>query len=192
VPSTECQVLDPVWLRRVVAGAAVAMCAAMPVRAQAQLPVDLSTPEAAVRTYWRMQDALDSVAAAILTGPPERDPFAAVRRGYEQTVAGAAAEVLSAPFVRQTYAREVEAVDLAGPSRALVMVIIHNTTPLPEGTLLTHEQEELRTEGQQFRYILDRDGDAWRITQVQQWSDLGAGWQDIFVEGMTAPVFARW
>jgi hypothetical protein len=169
--------------------AALAGGVAVPARAQA---VDLSTPEAAVRTYWRMQDALDSVAASILTGPAERDPFAAARRGYEQTLAGRAAEVLASPFVRQIYVRDVEAVDLAGPSRALVSAVVHNITPLPEGTLLTHEQEELRTEGQQFRYVVERDGDAWRITQIQRWDDLGSGWQDIFIEGLTAPVFARW
>jgi hypothetical protein len=154
--------------------------------------VDLRTPEAAVRSYWRMQDALDSVAAAIVTGPAERDPFAATRRAYEQTVAGRAREVLAAPFVRQTYAREVEAVDLAGPGRAQVMALIRNTTPLAEGVSLTHEQQELREEGQQFRYLLEQGGDAWRITQIQIWDDLGSGWQDILVDGMTIPVFARW
>lgn len=172
--------------------AAVIACVATPIGAQAQPAVDLSTPEAAVRSYWRMQDALDSVAASIVTGPAERDPFAAVRRGYEQTLGGRAAEVLAAPFVRQTYAREVEAVDQAGPSRALVMAVIRNTTPLPAGTHLTHEQQELRTEGQQFRYILERDGATWRITQIQQWDDLGSGWQDILVDGMMTPVFPRW
>lgn len=160
-----------------------------PAHAQA---VDLSTPEAALHSYWRMQDALDSVAAGIVTGPAERDPFAAVRRSYEQTVAGRAREVLASPFVRQTYARQVEAVDTAGPSRALVMVLIHNTTPIAAGTPLTNEQLELRNDGQQFRYVLDREGDAWRITQIQLWDDLGSGWQDILVEGMTTPVFARW
>jgi hypothetical protein len=160
-----------------------------PARAQA---VDLRTPEAALQSYWRMQDALDSVAAGIVTGPPERDPFAAVRRAYEQTVAGRAREVLASPFVRQTYAREVEAVDMAGPTRALVMAVIRNTTPLPAGTSLTVEQNELRTDGQQFRYVLEHDGDAWRITQIQLWDDLGSGWQDILVDGMTTPVFARW
>lgn len=175
-------------LRLLLAGLIV--CVTMPAGAQAR--VDLSTPEAAVRSYWRMQDALDSVAASMLTGPVGGDPFAMTRRGYEQTLAGRAAEVLASPYVRQTYAREVEAVDLAGPSRALVSTLIHNTTPLPRGTLLTHEQEELRTEGQQFRYILDLEGGAWRITQIQQWSDLGSGWEDLLVEGMTAPVFARW
>ena len=172
--------------------AAVVVCGAVPGRAQGQPAVDLSTPEAALQSYWRMQDALDSVAAGIVTGPPERDPFAAVRRAYEQTVAGRAREVLASPFVRQTYAREVEAVDMAGPTRALVMAVIRNTTPLPAGTSLTVEQNELRTDGQQFRYVLERDGDAWRITQIQLWDDLGSGWQDILVDGMTTPVFARW
>jgi hypothetical protein len=176
-------------IQGLIAGVILAGCVAMPVRAQA---VDLGTPEAAVRSYWRMQDALDSVAASIVTGPAERDPFAAIRRDYEQTLGGRAAEVLAAPFIRQTYAREVEAVDMAGPSRAFVSTVIHNTTPLPQGTHLTHEQEELRTEGQQFRYILELDGGRWRITQIQQWSDLGDGWQDLLVDGMTAPVFARW
>jgi hypothetical protein len=162
---------------------------AAPARAQT---VDLSTPEAAVRSYWRMQDALDSVAASIVTGPAERDPFAATRQAYEQTVAGRAREVLAAPYVRQTYAREVEAVDMAGPGRAQVMALIRNSTPLPPGTLLTNEQLELRNDGQQFRYLLEQDGDAWRITMIQIWDDLGSGWQDILVEGMTLPVFARW
>ena len=166
-------------------------CAASPARAQ-QPAVDLSTPEAALHSYWRMQDALDSVAASIVTGPADRDPFAAVRRSYEQTVAGRAREVLASPFVRQTYAREVEAVDMAGPQRALVMAVIRNTTPLPAGAALTIEQQELRGDGQQFRYQLEREGDAWRITQVQLWDDLGSGWQDILVDGMTTPVFARW
>jgi hypothetical protein len=169
-----------------------AVAGAMPVRAQAQAAVDLSTPEAALRSYWRMQDALDSVAASILTGPAERDPFAAVRREYERTVAGRAREVLAAPFVLQTYAREVEAVDMAGPSRALIMTLIHNTTPLPEGTLLTNEQKEFRDDGTQFRYVLEREGDAWHITQIQRWDDLGSGWQDIFVDGLTLPIFPRW
>lgn len=175
----------------VVAGAAV-ICAAASAQAQAVPSVDLSTPEAALRSYWRMQDALDSIAAGMVTGPGAGDPFAATRRAYEQTVAGRAAEVLAAPFVRQTYAREVEAVDMAGPSQALVMTVIRNSTPLPEGTALTHEQEELRKQGQQFRYVLEREGDAWRITQIQLWDDYGAGWQDTLVDGMTLPVFARW
>ncbi|HEX6039476.1 hypothetical protein [Longimicrobium sp.] len=176
-------------VRALVGGLIAAAFAAMPVRAQA---VDLGTPEAALRTYWRTQDALDSIAAFIVTGPAERDPFSAVRRDYERTLGGRAAEVLASPFIRQTYTREVEAVDMAGPARALIMVIIHNTTPLPQGTPLTHEQEELRNEGQQFRYVLDLDGATWRITQIQQWDDLGSGWQDLFVDGMTLPVFARW
>jgi hypothetical protein len=154
--------------------------------------VELSTPEAAVRSYWRMQDALDSVAASIVTGPAERDPFAATRRAYEQTIAGRAREVLAAPYVRQTYAREIEAVDAAGPGRAQVMTLIRNTTPLAQGTQLTQEQKELRDDGQQFRYLLEQEGDAWRITQIQIWDDLGSGWQDILVDGMTTPVFARW
>jgi hypothetical protein len=174
---------------------ALLVCAALmgfAAKAQAQPEVDLRTPEAAVRSYWRMQDALDSIAASIVTGPAERDPFAAVRRSYEQTVAGRARDVLASPFVRQTYAREVEAVDMAGPSRALVTAGIRNTTPLPDGAALTIEQQELRAEGQQFRYVLEREGDAWRITQIQLWDDLGSGWQDILVDGMTTPVFARW
>ena len=106
-------------LARTILLAAVAIgCAAIPGRVRAQEAVDLSTPEAALRSYWRMQDALDSVAAGIVTGPAERDPFAAARRGYERTVAGRAAEMLAAPFVRQTYARVVEAVDTAGPPAA--------------------------------------------------------------------------
>jgi len=176
-------------IRRLLLSAALMACAAAPLRAQA---VDLATPEAALRSYWRMQDALDSIAASIVTGPAEGDPFAATRRAYEQTVAGRAREMLAAPFVRQTYAREVEAVDMAGPSRALIMAVIRNTTPVAAGTSLTHEQQELRTEGQQFRYVLELEGDAWRITQIQQWDDLGAGWQDILVDGMTTPVYARW
>jgi hypothetical protein len=177
-------------LRMLLVLAIAAICAAVPARAQGD--VDLSTPEATLRTYWRMQDALDSVAAAILQGPAERDPFAAVRRGYEQTLAGRAREVLAAPFVPQTFAREIEAVDMAGPSRALVMTVIRNTTPLAPGTALVHEQEEVRTEGQQFRYVLEREGNAWRITQVQRWDDLGSGWQDIYVEGLLVPVYPRW
>lgn len=175
-----------------VAGLVVAASVAMPIHARAQAAVDLSTPEAALRSYWRMQDALDSIAASIVTGPAERDPFSGVRRDYERTLGGRAAEVLASPFVMQVHRRDVDAVDMAGPSRALVMVTIHNVTPLPQGALLTHEQEELRNDGQQFRYVLELDGGAWRITQIQQWSDLGSGWQDLFFEGMTLPVFPRW
>lgn len=178
----------------IVRSRALLVCAALiglAAPAQAQT-VDLSTPEAALHSYWRMQDALDSIAAGIVTGPAERDPFSATRRAYEQTVGGRAREVLASPFVRQTYAREVEAVDMASPSRALVMTVVRNTTPLPEGAALTIEQQELRGEGQQFRYVLEREGDTWRITQVQLWDDLGSGWQDILVDGMTTPAFARW
>jgi hypothetical protein len=171
--------------------AAFGMLAATAPSARAQ-HVDLTTPEAALRSYWRMQDALDSIAAAMVTGPAERDPFSATRQAYESTFAGRAREMLAAPFVRQTYAREVQAVDSAGPARTLVMAVIRNTTPLAPGAALTHEQEELRAEGQQFRYVLEREGDAWRITQVQMWDDLGAGWQDLLVDGMTTPAFARW
>ena len=178
--------------RAVVGVALVAAGVLLPVRVAAQPAVDLSTPEATVRSYWRLQEALDSVAIAILSGPEADDPFAQVRRGYEQTVAGRAAEVLAAPFVRQTFARAVEAVDSAGPGRAYVSVRIRNTTPVPAGATLTHEQEELRTDGQEFRYLLEREGDVWRITQVQRWSDLGDGWQDLLTDEMRIPVFARW
>jgi hypothetical protein len=154
--------------------------------------VDLGTPEATVRSYWRLQEALDSIAVSILSGPAANDPFAQVRRGYEQTVTGRAREVLASPFVRETFSRDVEGVDSAGPGVAHVIVRVRNTTPVPAGTLLNHEQEELRNDGQEFRYILQREGDVWRITQVQRWSDLGTGWEDILTEEMRVPVFARW
>ena len=179
-------------IRALAVGALVAAGVLVSGRLAAQPAVDLSTPEATVRSYWRLQESLDSVAASILSGPEERDPFAQVRHGYEQTVAGRAREVLTAPFVRETFSREVEAVDSAGPGLAHVIARIRNTTPIPAGAELTHEQEELRNDGQQFRYLLEREGDAWRITQVQHWSDLGAGWQDILTDEMRIPVFARW
>jgi hypothetical protein len=169
----------------------VAACLMMSAPAAAQPGVDLRTPEATVRTYWAMQEALDSVALALLGGPTESNPFAAVRRGYEQTVAGRAKEMLVGTPVRQTFAREIEAVDTAG-ARAFVTTRIRNTTPLAAGVTLIHEQEELREEGQQFRYLLEREGDAWRIVQIQIWSDLGDGWQDLFTDEMNVPVFARW
>ncbi|HLM67056.1 MAG TPA: hypothetical protein VK358_05970, partial [Longimicrobium sp.] len=69
-------------VRSLVVAVVVAVCSAVSAEAQAQPAVDLGTPEAALRSYWRMQDALDSVAAGIVTGPAERNPFAAARRGY--------------------------------------------------------------------------------------------------------------
>lgn len=179
-------------LRGFIGGALMAAGVLFPGGAAAQAAVDLSTPEATVRSYWRLQEALDSVAAAMLSGPSANDPFAQVRAGYEQTVTGRAREVLAAPFVRETFSREVEAVDSAGPGLAHVIARIRNTTPIPAGAVLIHEQEELRTEGQEFRYLLVREGDGWRITQVQRWSDLGDGWQDILTDEMRIPVFARW
>ena len=178
--------------RRALVCAALVLCAALPVRASAQAAMDLSTPEAAVRSYWRAQDVLDSLGTALSAGRNAGQPFADAREQFYATLAGTARAVFTAPYVPEVFERTVESVDVLGADAAHVATRIRNVSPIPAGAVLTHDDQEVREQGWQIRYILQRENGGWRIARIQQWSDLGDGWQDVITSEPRAPVYPRW
>jgi len=137
--------------------------------ADAQPPrLDLSTPDRAVRSYWALTDSaaraerLDTTSAEYRRRAPWRNAWAAILTGEAGEVE--AARQREAP---ETFAREIVAVQTESPTRAVVLVRIRNTSPIPPGVTPTEREAASRRDGNPARYVLERDSAGWRISQAQ-------------------------
>lgn len=116
--------------------------------------LDTSTPEAALRTYWRLSDA------DTLSGDEAR------ARSLDALFTGPAAVARAQSRVPETFAREIVEEERRG-ARVFMTVRIRNTTPRPVGATPSAGQMHRRRLGDQFRYVLAQEGAGWKIEQIQ-------------------------
>ena len=69
----------------------------------------------------------------------------------------------------ETFARDILEVKVESESRAVVVAVIKNTTPIPAGAEMTKYDEERRRDGERYRYILQRDSGSWRVAEIWEW-----------------------
>lgn len=131
---------------------------------------DLTTPDRALRSYWRYKDASERVEFARTLEwlkSSEHAAFAAQRAKVMGGDARVASEQVEAQYRPTMYAYEIVDVKPESDSRALVNARIRNVTPLGAGAVLTELQAKQRRDGELFRYTLEKSAPGWQVVQVQ-------------------------
>lgn len=167
-------------LRLVVVGAlATGLLACQAARLAGSGPMpkpDLSTPERALRSYWALKDWYFEAGRRADEEVERRLPEPIEVYGAVST--GEARAYWSEPWPRlqDKRQRDIEAIMQEAESRAVALVRVRNVTPIPPGVHGSPQEVERREAGVMFRFLLEREGGEWKISQI--WRDDGPmqGW----------------
>jgi hypothetical protein len=140
-----------------------------------EVKLDLSSPDRALKTFFAFQDRHlvaefneavrqrasdtphpDAGAAAVFEGPAKR---------YIDAVLGKNAQAA----VLERYERDIAKVEAESETRAIVLANIKNITPVAAGSVLDKYDLKWRSEGFNFRYVMGKTSEGWKIEDVQEW-----------------------
>ena len=130
--------------------------------------IDNSTPDLALKSWWRLLDADDDYAyRECLQKSSESGGPVAVHQN--EMLTGDALTVLSrgVTCVHRLYERTIDQVKMESDSRAWITATIKNVTPIPGDVHLSDSDRKERQSGDRFRYLLERDADGqpWKLSQ---------------------------
>lgn len=127
------------------------------------LEVNLSSPDNALKTWWRYLDAYAKSTHEFCL-------FETGRGNKQDMLDGITAgevKVIRSGFGRckeDVVGREILEVKQESDTRATALVRITNETPT---TLVpTAEEAQQRKQGEMFKYLLEKDADGWKISQI--------------------------
>lgn len=131
--------------------------------------IDVSSPDKALKSYWATRDAYLLAGRAIEADMLPR--FQKIAESLER-VMGAELAASVAPRARdvESFSRDIEEVKVESETRAVIMAVIKNSTPIPPGVQPTQRDEEERRDGHRYRYLLERDQRGWRVAEVWRWA----------------------
>lgn len=137
------------------------------------VPIDLKSPDMALKTWWRHLEAREIKRAKEclerkLRADPEFDTF------REKIVTPELFGYLTKDTLiceRETHDREILEVKVESETRAVIRTRIKITTPIPEGVVLSKSDTEELTKGTLFRYTLEKDEMGWKIARVDRYND---------------------
>ena len=132
---------------------------------------DASTPDKAIKSYWAISDFVQM----------QRNQFGkSVEQQYRESEKPLATVTTKQLFVSrfdqdsaaapETFVRDIIEVKVESESRAVILTMIKNTTPIPAGAEVSKFDEE-RRRGEKFRYVLERDQTGWKVAEVWSWRD---------------------
>jgi hypothetical protein len=150
-----------------------AMAAAAGAAAQSSSPpaADLASPEAALRSYWRL---LDWREQALRERGPVDPTEAAYQRQMMEITAGRTRQfyqsVQSVVEARRRtkLERKIVSNTQESPQRAVIVANIRNVTPVPRGAKPSPALVRQRKKGEDFKYVLALDATQWKVLEV--WS----------------------
>lgn len=131
--------------------------------------LDLATPDKALKSYWAVRDSVRSKQVEL---------FAQNKEGYQSAEAqmsevadDALAKNFSFDIIPfETFSRDLIDVKVESESRAVIIAVIKNSTPIPAGAEMSKFDEERRRDGERYRYILEKNQAGWRVSEVWEWS----------------------
>jgi hypothetical protein len=132
------------------------------------IPIDLATPDKALKSYWAVSDAV-STALGSLYGQIA-GKAAALQEPLKLVASGAYLSDRPGSNTRDTFSRDIVDVKVETESRAVIIAVIKNTSPIPAGAEPTKLDQEMRAEGERYRYVLEKTQEGWRVAEVWSWS----------------------
>lgn len=77
------------------------------------------------------------------------------------------------PFAPQRFSRDIVSVSTETESRAVVIAVIRNATPVPEGAEPSKYDEDARRNGDTYRYVLERSSNEWKVAELWEQDKFG-------------------
>lgn len=135
---------------------------------ETRLSLDLATPDKALKSYWGVRDRI------------RRDQQLLSEKYLQQyrDVERALSEVTESPLTKrlqfdlgilETYTRDIVEVKVESESRAVIIANIKNSSPIPSGATVTKFDQEIRENGEKFRYVLEKTSSVWRVAEIWAW-----------------------
>lgn len=140
-------------------------------------PLNLISPDNTVKSMWKIAE---------YEGKIKKD-LCVVRLSYESKFKENVNEVakkLTTDLVlahfqpsagkceQDSYSREITEVKTESETRTLVFAKYKNISQIPKGSVPTERDEKIRSEGYQFKYVLEKEVDGWKISKIYQESYL--------------------
>lgn len=131
--------------------------------------LDLATPDKALKSYWAVRDSVRAKQVEIFS--QNKDRFQSAEAQMSAVADGAVAKSFSFDITPiDTFSRDLIDVKVESESRAVIVVVIKNSTPIPAGAEISKFDEELRRDGERYRYILEKNQTGWRVSEIWEWS----------------------
>lgn len=131
----------------------------------ADLEINLTSPDMAVKTWWRYKDFVAAFnqkeCEAVWRNPT--DPIQYVPKIASGDVLRAIKEQAC---TLESFAREIEEVKIESETRAVVFARIKNITPVPSGAEPTELDKKWRAGGFKYKYVVEKTADGWKVTQA--------------------------
>lgn len=133
-----------------------------------EVAVDLSTPDKALKSFWAMRDAVRHKQEDIFQQLKNKfkDAAAPLDKVVTEEIARSFSIRLT-PF--ETFSRDMIDVKVESESRAVIVAVIKNTTPVPAGAEVTKFDEEHRRDGNRYKYVLENSRSGWRVAEIWEW-----------------------
>lgn len=147
--------------------------AEFPVDAKAlvdSIHADLTTPDRALRSYWRMKTEETRHAELATQRYFRSERYIAFAAQRKRLMAGdglAAFEENRTSHVPSSFAHEIVEVKPESDSRAIILTRIRNTTPAPAGAVPGEYETKRRRDGIPVRYVMEKDSAGWHVVQTQ-------------------------
>ena len=138
-----------------------------PVALVETLVFDISSPDKAVKSWWKFIDLAEKSTNAecekqraqpleYLTNLP--------KIAQEETLKALSPSPF--PCIEDIYEREIQEVKIETETRAIVFAKLKNITPIPEGATPDEYDVRFRSEGERAKYLLEKSAEGWKISQV--------------------------
>lgn len=147
--------------------------------ASTKVTLDLATPDKALKSYWAVRDSVRAKQIEIFA--QSKDSFQSAEAQMSAVADGAIAKSFSFDITPiDTFSRDLIDVKVESESRAVIIVVIKNSTPIPAGAEMSKFDEERRRDGERYRYVLEKNQTDWRVSEIWEWSTYpSAEWKKI-------------
>lgn len=136
-------------------------------RSISKIPLDLTSPDNALKSYWA---AKDEVRRAVDLKSDEETAFGKEVRSLLEKVAAPGIFDFNHRPVLETFSRDIEDVDVQSETRAVIIARIKNITPIPAGAEVDEYDKKARENGERYRYVLEKSAAGWRVAELWTWS----------------------
>lgn len=156
-----------------------------------KIELQMGSPDQTVKTWWKIRDVAEQDAQRQCKSGADHYKNGAEYRYANQIVTGPAAiniQPADGHCILKSYKREIIEVKVESDTRAVVLARIKANTPIPQGQHLSEHEAKWREEGLGYKYILEKIGKDWKISQLYSLeSGLREEWKPFFEDAVVFP-----
>lgn len=132
--------------------------------------IDLATPDKALKSYWAVRDSVRAKQFELFT--QSKEGFQSAEAKMSEVADEALSKSLSFDITPiDTFSRDLIDVKVESESRAVIVALIKNSTPIPAGAEVSRFEEERRRDGERYRYIIEKNQAGWRVSEIWEWRE---------------------